>query len=138
MTAKAYLRKLDDLDMVIAAKQLLYDEQLTRCTKVNKELEQVSVKTSRDLKKQEEENVKLALIGQEIDELMKLPDEARALFDQLEDNRHCAILTYRHLGGLAWKEIKRLMLYEESWTYELYNRAVDALDEILKDRSLPE
>ncbi|NMA00775.1 MAG: hypothetical protein GX924_07080 [Clostridiaceae bacterium] len=138
MTAETYLKKLDNLQSLINSKRLLYDEQLAICTQVNKEFDQIRVKTSRDLRRQEEENVKLAMIGEEIDKLTALPDEARVLFDQLEDNRYSAILTSRHLAGLKWSEVKEIVGYEKSWTHELYIRAVDALDELLKDRTLPD
>lgn len=138
MTAKAYLNRLDNLLSAIATKQLLYDEQLARCTRVNEELDKIRVKTSRDLRRQEEETVKLALIGEEIDRLRELPEEARKLFDRLPDNRYNAILTARHLVGLGLGEVTEIIDYERSWTYELYNRAVEALDDLLKDRTLPD
>ncbi len=135
MTARAYLKKLDDLQGLVASKRMLYDVQLAVCTQVNKEFQEVKVKTSRDLRRQEEENIKLSMIGEEIDKLMALPDEARALFDQLEDNRYAAILISRHLAGLTWDETKEIVAYSRTWTIELYDKAVEALDELLQKKS---
>ena len=42
------------------------------------------------------------------------------------------------LTDLPYGTVQGIGGYEKSWTHELYIRAVDALDELLKDRTLPD
>jgi len=98
MTARAYLRQLIDLDTLVRARQEDYEVTLAAATQMTLRLNRDRVKTSRNLKRQEELAVRMTEIGIEIEKatstLIELKQEARALIERLEDNRHKAVLIH--------------------------------------------
>lgn len=124
MTAKEYLRPLPHLNAAIEAKRESYEILLTRATKVNRELQDVCVQTSRDLYKQEDDMARLAQISADIDRMINLQDEARRLINSLDDNLYVALLTHRYINGRSWSYVAEAIGYSLQHTFRIHGRAL--------------
>ena len=132
MNARELTEGLMHIDVEIKAKELEYEEQLTRCTKVNRELQDERVQTSRDLRRQEEENAKLVQIGLELDELKSRVARAKTLYSSLSDRRYTVILESRYLHNKTWGEIRKLLGCSRTWVFRLHSEALKEIKNLSK------
>lgn len=136
MTAKIYLRQLIDLDTLIRARQEDYEVTLAAATQMTLWLKRDRVKTSRNLKRQEELAVRMTEIGIEIEEatsaLIELKQEARALIERLEDNRHKAVLIHRYINCRSWAYIAENMGYAVRHVTRLHGEALVRFQHVLE------
>lgn len=124
MTAKEWLRPLPHLNSAIDAKLESYEILFTRCTKVNKQLQEIRVQTSRDLSRQEEDMARMAQISAEIDEMRSLQEEAREIINSLGDSLFIALLTHRYINGRSWNYVAEAIGYSLQHTFRIHGRAL--------------
>lgn len=132
MDVREFTEGLMHIDVEIKAKELEYEVQLTRCTKVNRELQGERVQTSRDIRKQEEESAKLFEIGLKLDELKSRVGRAKALYSSLSDRRYRVILESRYLHNKTWDEIKKLLGCSRTSVFRLHSEALKEIKNLSK------
>lgn len=66
----------------------------------------------------------------QIDKLQKRLDEAQIFLEQLREE-HTKVLVYYYFNNLSWEHIADKMGYNEKYIYELRDRALNELTEVL-------
>lgn len=140
MTAKEYLRRLARFEANIKAKK----ERLS----VLKEMaESVRSPVITDIPKGspngtsrlEESVLKMLRLENEIteDEVRLVAEKTKALemIGRLKNPNHQTVLISRYFKNETWEQIASDMFFTERWIYSLHGRALQELDEILKEFS---
>lgn len=134
--AKHYLQSIARMDELIKRKQQQVYELEARACRVNSELKQDRVQNSALTGSHETLLVRIVDLQYElnadIDRYVDLRKESMALIDQLEDQRHVALLYARYLEGKTWEQIAVDMCYSYRWVHRLHGRALQALNRILE------
>lgn len=72
-------------------------------------------------------------INQEIDELVKLKDNARTLIHKLTDRRYQTVLTEYYINHKTWEQVADIMDYDLRYVYKVHGRALQVFSEIMKE-----
>lgn len=133
-----YLKKLRHRHVKLARLKLQYEKQEAVCTKLNNPPDNDRVQTSIDIHRAETEMAKLAQIGVEINDVDQLVEDACTLFNQLTDERFTTLMYLRYIDLLSWDDINEIMSISRSWSFELHDRALEQLNILLKNRTIPD
>ena len=136
MTGKEYMHKLREVRRRIR----LLEEQIERDTilaagvgaiRYDKE----RVQTSPEADRMADIVAKICetqdKLKNEIITLQLLEEDTIGLLVHLKEE-HERVLTYHYLDGAEWSDVAKLMGYTEKYIYELKDKALDALTEVLK------
>lgn len=141
MNAKEYLSQVYWLNRIINNKleQKEELEAMAERTTVDFTKEKVSggVGTTSPM---EDATVKLIDLSHEInddiDELIDLKKEIQETINKVGDYRHKAILEMRYINNKSWADIIKTLGYDRSTVFRSHKKALDKVDEILKNATL--
>ena len=74
-------------------------------------------------------------IAEEVDRLVDMKTEIRDLIDKVDDHDQRMLLRYRYIHFYTWEEISAEMNYGLRWVYILHGRALESVNNILKECS---
>lgn len=136
MTAKEYLRQLRDLDRLLTAKDIEYQNLQTMATKVNTTLNENKVQTSPDKSKNEDLIIKMAELSEEIQsdiaKYRELLSKVNKQIEGLDDIRYRTVLFMRYVNGKSFREIAKVMNYHEISVMKLHGKALQKFNEKYK------
>lgn len=136
MTAKEYLRQLRDLDRILTAKSMEYQNLQTMATKVNTPLGENKVQTSPDKSKNEDLIIKMAELRDEIqmdiDKYRELLGKINKQIEELDDIRYRTVLFMRYVNSMSFREIAEVMNYHEISVIKLHRKALQEFNEKYK------
>lgn len=72
-------------------------------------------------------------VNEDIDRLIDLQREIKQTINRLGDTRLKLILEMRYINNRNWEMIARTLLCERRWVMRLHNRALEEIDEILRN-----
>lgn len=139
MRVEKLLNKLKYRDVTLARLKMKYEKQLAVCTRIGAGAsDREQVQSSPDPHRAEEEMAKLAQISTEIDAVNELVEVACKLFKNMSDERHTVIMYLRYIDRLSWDEVNDLLNLSRSWGFELHDRAVMELGNLMNERTIPD
>ena len=140
MKAKDYLRQAFWLDRRIASDINEMKELRELAESVSspqlEERVQTSRSTSAPFVRSIEKIIDLeAKIADEVDTLVDMKADIRELIDKVDDHDQRMLLRYRYIHFHTWEEISAEMNYGLRWVYILHGRALESVNNILKECS---
>lgn len=72
-------------------------------------------------------------INEEIDRLIDIKSNIREVINQVSDEDQQMILRKRYIHFMSWDDISKGMGFSVRWTHTLHDRALRAVEEILKN-----
>ena len=76
-------------------------------------------------------------INRDIDRLVDLKRELVAVIKAVDDTEYQTLLEKRYLCFQTWEQIAVDMHYSGKWIMKLHDRALDVVEEILRNKSVP-
>lgn len=70
-------------------------------------------------------------INEEVDQLVELKEQARALIHMLTDERYKTVLTEYYLNHKTWEQVADCMNYDLRWVYRIHGRALKEFNKVL-------
>lgn len=71
-------------------------------------------------------------LKKKIEELQEKENEARGYLIRLREE-HERVLVYHYFDSMRWEDVAEKMNYSDTYVYDLKNKALDELTEILKE-----
>lgn len=141
MTAKEYLeriREIDrELDLLIAERNRTLDIVL----QITVDPSDVRVQSASISSRVENAAIRMIdlseKIDKKIDEYIDMKAEAGRLIDRLDDSRYRAVLKYRYIAGMKWRDISKKMIYDICTVQRVGSEAISKLDEIVSYNVIP-
>jgi len=141
MTAKEYLeriREIDrELDLLIAERNRTLDIVL----QITVDPSDVRVQSGSISSRVENAAIRMIdlseKIDKKIDEYIDMKAEAGRLIDRLDDSRYRAVLKYRYIDGMKWRDISKKMIYDICTVQRVGSEAISKLDEIVSYNVIP-
>ena len=76
-------------------------------------------------------------INRDIDRLVDLKREIVSVIKSVEDTEYQILLEKRYLCFHTWEQIAVDMHYSGKWVQKLHDRALDVVEKIMKEKSVP-
>ena len=137
MTAKEYLERIREIDREIDL--LIAERNRTLDIVLQITVDPSDVRAQSGSISSRVENAAIRMIDlsekidKKIDEYIDMKAEAGRLIDRLDDSRYRAVLKYRYIDGMKWREISKRMCFDERWVLRLHEDASNCLGDIYNE-----
>ena len=141
MTAKEYLGQAYRLDQRIDSKleQIISLNQLaTKCTSIISEMPGSPNRNTSTMADAIAKIIDLEVeINADIDKLVDLKHEIVSLIKAVNNSEYQTLLELRYLCFHTWEQIAVEMHYSSKWIRKLHDSAMDVVDFLIKNKSVP-
>lgn len=135
--AKAFLRKVRELDHEVDAAMKQVDSYEASATRITSHYDHMASKVNGN----SSENKIINLIdarekcNRAIDCFVDYRDKCLNLIDRIPNPDLKKVLMFRYIDYLKWNEIKKKMQYSESQTFKLHSQALSEFEKVLNTYS---
>lgn len=133
MTTKEWFSRGRRLDKRIESLQQQRREEWERATSITGSLDGDVVDGTKDPHKFDRFAVLDGMIGEEIDELLLIKCEIKAVIAQLDDMRYRDVLDKRYVSGKTWEQIAVEMNYTYRRVIQLHGEALAVSGPLIRE-----
>jgi hypothetical protein len=141
MTAKEYLERIREIDREIDLLIAERNRTLDIVLQITVDPSDVRVQSGSISSRVENAAIRMIdlseKIDKKIDEYIDMKAEAGRLIDRLDDSRYRAVLKYRYIDGMKWRDISKKMIYDICTVQRVGSEAISKLDEIVSYNVIP-
>lgn len=131
--AKAFLRKVRDLDRAVEAAMRQVDFCEASATRVTPYYSHTAIRTSGNGSENKIINLieARAKCNKAIDRFVDYKSECLRLIDLIPSATYRQVLTLRYIDYFKWEKIEEVMHYSESHIFRLHGQALEAFEKVL-------